>query len=119
MGSRAGQSSWSCGGLDHRRRAFAGGGRRLAYSGAGVVWLFFLAAVGAGPSRVAVRGDDTCPSPGEVSRQLEVLLAGAARQRPRYDAYVLAVPDRVHIDLVSGDGVRLAERDLPRRGSCA
>jgi hypothetical protein len=87
-----------------------------------VVWLFFLAGVAAGnpalPSRVAVRGDDTCPAPAQVRGELDLLLAGAAPARPAYDAYILAVPDRVHIDLVSGDGVRLAERDLPRRGSC-
>jgi hypothetical protein len=65
------------------------------------------------------RGDDTCPTPGDVDHALQVLQGGGETVRRPYQAFVLAAPDNVHIDLISGDGVRLAERDLARGGSCA
>lgn len=83
----------------------------------GVLGLLLVGVV-ASLSRVTVSGDDTCPAPADVARQLDLLLAQGSQLRTGYDAYVLAVPERVHIDLVSAGGVRLAERDLPRRGSC-
>jgi hypothetical protein len=67
---------------------------------------------------VDIRGEDSCPTPAAVAGELQTLASERATDPP-YRAFVLSLPDRVHIDFLRADGARLAERDLPPTGTCA
>jgi hypothetical protein len=67
---------------------------------------------------IDVAGDETCPRPADVAARLAELVAPAPPDVAHLRAFVSAVRAEVHVDLVDATGVRVAERAIPRHGTC-
>ena len=68
-------------------------------------------------------GDSVCPAPAEVRDRLAQLSGFNSGETPpgsdQHRAYLSSKDGMVHVELVSSDGRRLAQRTLDRTGSCA
>jgi hypothetical protein len=85
------------------------------------VWLIALAL--ASPlSSIEVTGDEVCPQPADVQRQLRALLPPAgdpvSAGTVAHHARVSRAGDKTRLELAGADGARIAERELDRTGSC-
>ena len=80
--------------------------------------LHLLALAVAATPAIDVAGDETCPRPADVAARLAELVAPTPPNVAHLRAFVSAVRAEVHVDLVDAAGVRVAERAIPRHGSC-
>jgi hypothetical protein len=85
------------------------------------MWLIALA-LGIPVSSIEVSGDEVCPRPADVQRQLRALLppAGdpASPGTVEHHARVVRAGEKTHLELAGADGAPIAERELDRSGSC-
>jgi hypothetical protein len=77
--------------------------------------IFFM--LSAAPA-VDVVGDGNCPAPAAVAVHLSELVAAPDSKGRTLRAYVAALDEKIHVDLLDPGGVRVAEREITRAGSC-
>ena len=81
--------------------------------------ILFLAAAPS-PVRVGSAADDGCPSSAEVESAIASMLVQSGATPPSQDvANLERRGETLHVELVDGDGVIIAERALTERGSCS
>jgi hypothetical protein len=68
---------------------------------------------------VVVEGQATCPSPAEVQRRVQDLMAGVPDAVAQDRARVDRTSGGLHVDLRRDDGNRIADRVIASAGSCA
>jgi hypothetical protein len=78
--------------------------------------LVLIALHGLPPVDLAGKGD--CPAPGAVLVRLSEVAAPRDPQAATLRAYLTGLDHKIHVDLVDAGGVRVAEREIPRAGSC-